>query len=196
MTAKHFVFTPDGKRHTRQSKTRVYSHVIVISPPLAGPLGADAREREAYEHKNIARYRKVIEACQRGDEFKRTEDRLSATYSHVKYFIAGVEVTTWARDFDNGSALKPDAHAVVADRFAEFEASSARHAAEYAETAAEYEAQAPDTQIGDWQVVGWSSRADLSASRARGTYLNDYARKHGQDIRILEAQIEAPKVRA
>lgn len=186
---KHFVITPDGKRHTRTSQKRVYSHVIVLSPPKASNLGAIARESQDVQNAYAAKYRKVFEAAEAREEFQIKPVRYG---SHIfqRYYLAGEEVTVWiTKGWGADMRVIDSPHEALATIYREHHESAIQEAQKYAERAAEFEAMHPDTEVGDWSVVGWSSSAALASPRARGGYLTTTAAKRGQSIRVLEAQI-------
>lgn len=162
---KHTATLPDGTIATRNSKTRVYSHVVVMGPEKAA-LRADSYRRSIeYKLEEIARYFATIETIKTATARKDNIGRLVFSGERVSWSksteieISRVETiakyTGWIKDL----------HGAIENLKAEIEKLE----------------NGPEL-IGGWDAISWASRLDL-ATKAAASLGNPY----GCEIRIIAA---------
>jgi hypothetical protein len=162
---KHTATLPDGKIATRNSKSRVYSHVVAIGPEKAA-LRADSYRRSIeYKLEEIARYVATIETLKTATARKDNRGRLVFSGQSVAWSdstdveISRIETIAKYTGWINGL----------------------NGAIENLEAAIEKLENGPEL-VGGWDAVSWASRLDL-ATKAASSLGNPY----GCEIRIIAA---------
>ena len=160
-TTKHFAICPNGQKVTRNSQSRVYSHVVVYLPS----------------------YDQYFEDADQAGSFKHVE-------SNFKYYMAYLDGTSkflvrrsWQTDEQYEAQVKLD---IERARKALGGATTLDEYREVVRTTAleNFERRKAENFFNTFKVAGWSSRLDL-AHKVAAQHIGG----HYTETRILKAQI-------
>jgi hypothetical protein len=161
---------PDGTISTRTSKSRAYTHAVVVSPAPAIAYAAmlDAVARTLRDKAEAFR------AAAEAGHVTVTDRRIGRVgaddmFSHVAK-LTGTDLSTWCSA--DGRTLDGDAAVPVSSYLKDYAYGMADDADRLAAGREALAAEIRDagTPVGEWGVLRWSSRADLAAKAAAGEF--------------------------
>lgn len=162
---KHTAQLPDGTIATRNSKTRVYSHVVVMGPEKAALRAESYRRSIEYKLEEIARYVATIENLKVATPREDNRGRLVFPGQRIAWSestdveTSRIETIATYTDFIDGL----------------------NRTIENLKVAIEKLENGPEL-VGTWGAVSWAGRLDLATK-----YVASLANPYGCEIRIIAA---------
>lgn len=171
---KHTAQLPDGNIATRNSKSRVYSHAVIVGPRRAQAIIARNEKAIAYQTSQLVKYSATATAL----ETAPIEEKDGFWTSPV---IGGGYAIAWPHQ--NVTTVE-EAREMGIAKYRKFASDTAENITEL--SVANRELAAGPELVGEWSALSWSSRADLAQKEASRFLAND---PYGSEVRVVEAVI-------
>ena len=114
---KHYVIDPNGKTHTRNSKTRLYSHCVLgrrTNASLINGCAIDIRyqERQVRKYSDPVEIEKICAEWKRmfGDSYEKTEERCKGWLENAQRNLERCRKTLaeYREKSERGELIEPD----------------------------------------------------------------------------------------
>jgi hypothetical protein len=190
---KHFVIHPDGTKSTRQSRNRTYTYAVAVGPDKRDDLVKKQKAVVANFEASYTRYDDIINYLEVGGEIKlRNHDYLGKMWHATELRALAqsrserVYGTTilYAREAAEAGIDIDDSEAVrnlAITQITEYRTSALARVTKAKAKLAEIEA-GPELQ-GNWGVLTWNSRRDLSEKAASA-----FRTKTTSDVVVVEVE--------
>jgi hypothetical protein len=183
---------PDGTVSTRKSETRTYTHAVEVGPAPAEAMAAYLDRQAAKLDAAATALREAAEAARVTIQDRRLGGNARDLITHVAK-LAGTDVYTWCSADGRTNSYREGADGAVVDVAPYLRDCARDNAAAREDGAAKNRSEAAAIRaagvpVGSWDVVRWSSRADLAHAATKEF---DHLAAQGRPVRAVA--VDAPQ---